>query len=56
MAGRSRMGDSSLYAVYDGHGGSKASQFCRDCLLPCVLSQDSFESNPRSALLSAFEK
>jgi hypothetical protein len=46
--------DSSLYAVFDGHGGDKAAQFCKENLLKYVKDDPSFADNPASALDRAF--
>jgi len=46
--------DSSLYGVYDGHGGFRAAQYCKDHLLNYVLKDPDFTSNPATALKNAF--
>lgn len=46
--------DSSLYGVYDGHGGFRAAQYCKDNLLNYVLKDPEFMTNPASALRNAF--
>lgn len=48
--------DSSLYGVYDGHGGTNASQYCKDHLINTILSDDMFESNPLEALKKSFHR
>ena len=48
--------DSSLYAVYDGHGGYKASQYCKEYLLKFVTSDPMFTRDPVVALTNAFFK
>ena len=49
-------GDSSLYGVYDGHGGYRAAQYCKDYLLKCIASDAEFDGNPAKALFRAFFK
>lgn len=56
LAGKSGTGDASLFAIYDGHGGSKAAQYCRDHLLNYVRELECFESNSYQALEFAFER
>ena len=46
--------DSSLYAVYDGHGGSRAAQFCKEKLLHYAISDPTFASQVSRALSEAF--
>ena len=46
--------DSSLYGVFDGHGGDKASQYCKDHLLQHILNEDAFPTNPAAALEKGF--
>ena len=46
--------DSSLYGVYDGHGGFRAAQYCKDNLLAYTLKDPEFLSSPASALRNAF--
>jgi hypothetical protein len=48
--------DSSLYGVFDGHGGAQASQYCKDHLLKTLLSDEMFESNPLEALKKSFHR
>lgn len=49
-------GDTSLFGVYDGHGGAKAAQFCRDNMLDYIASAEAFETDTHKALLQAFER
>lgn len=49
-------GDSSLYALFDGHGGAKASQYCKDNLLKYIQTDANFENNTVASLMSAFRK
>jgi protein phosphatase 1L len=46
--------DSSLYAVFDGHGGMKAAQFCKENLLRHVVNDSNFIGEPCKALERAF--
>jgi len=46
--------DSSLYAVFDGHGGSRAAQYCKDHLLDYALNDPCFLDHPGVALRKAF--
>ena len=46
----------SLYGVFDGHGGSRAAQYCKECLLQHVVKDLSFKSDPKLALRNAFYK
>lgn len=48
--------DCSLYALYDGHGGARASQYCNDHLLKYVESDPNFENNIDAALTNAFRR
>lgn len=48
--------DSSLYGVFDGHGGYRAAQYCKEYLLKCIASDAEFEGNPAKALFRAFFK
>ena len=46
--------DSCLYGVFDGHGGYRASQFCKDFLLQYVLEDENFVQDPSLALKRSF--
>jgi len=46
----------SVYGVFDGHGGSRASQYCTEKLLQYVLNDDKILSDPKAALRNAFYK
>lgn len=48
--------DSSLYGVFDGHGGYRASQYCREYLLKCIINDTDFEELPAKALFRSFFK
>jgi hypothetical protein len=48
--------DSSLYGVYDGHGGAKAAQFCKEKLLKYVLEDENFHIDTTKALCHAFRR
>ena len=46
----------SLFAIYDGHGGSKCSDFLRDNLHNYIVKNEYFPNNPEEALKYAFNK
>mmetsp|Transcript_31076 Transcript_31076/g.54030 ORF Transcript_31076/g.54030 Transcript_31076/m.54030 type:complete len:422 (+) Transcript_31076:326-1591(+) len=46
----------SWFGLFDGHAGSQCADFLRDNLLHYVVNQDSFPSNPRSAILDGFRE
>ena len=46
--------DVSVYAVFDGHGGAGAAQFCKDTLVHNVVNAVGFPDAPRQALSNAF--
>eukprot|EP01036_Dinobryon_divergens_P022153 gene22153-30389_t len=48
--------DSSLYGVFDGHGGYKAAQYCKDFLLQCIVKDTEFAQNPANAVRRSFFK
>jgi protein phosphatase 1L len=48
--------DSSLYGVFDGHGGYRASHFCTEYLMKFVVEDTNFEQSPASALRRSFFK
>lgn len=48
--------DSSLYGVFDGHGGHRAAQHCKDNLLQCISADAEFGDNPAKALFRSFFK
>lgn len=48
--------DSSLYGVFDGHGGNRAAQYCKDYLLQCIIADSDFEKNPTKAIFRSFFK
>lgn len=48
--------DSSLYGVFDGHGGYRAAQFCKEYLLKYAVEDDEFIRNPSAALRRSFYK
>lgn len=48
--------DSSLYGVFDGHGGYKASQYCKDFLLQTIIRDADFPENITKALSRSFFK
>jgi protein phosphatase 1L len=48
--------DSSLYGVFDGHGGAKASQYCKDFLLQTIIKDPDFPTDINKALSRSFCK
>lgn len=46
----------SLYGVFDGHGGDKAAEFCKQHLLHTVSVDPSFEASTGKALTASFLK
>lgn len=48
--------DSSLYGVFDGHGGYKAAQYCKEVLLQSIIKDAEFEKNPAQAIFNSFYK
>ncbi len=48
--------DSSLYGVFDGHGGYKAAQYCKEYLLQSIIKDSEFEKNPAQAIFNSFYK
>ncbi len=48
--------DSSLYGVFDGHGGYKAAQYCKEVLLQTIIKDSEFETNPAQAIFNSFFK
>lgn len=48
--------DSSLYGVFDGHGGHQAAQYCKDYLLQCIASDPDWEQSPPKAITRSFIK
>lgn len=48
--------DCSLYGVFDGHGGYRAAQYCRDYMLRSIVSDNMFTSNPKEALTKSFHR
>ena len=48
--------DSSLYALFDGHGGAKASQYCKDHLLKYIQADVNFENNTVASIMNSFRK
>jgi serine/threonine protein phosphatase PrpC len=48
--------DSSLYAVFDGHGGFKAAQYCKNLMLKTIIQDDMFQSNPNEAMRKSFHR
>lgn len=48
--------DSSLYAVFDGHGGARAAQYCKDHLLKAIICDPHFSSDISIALDKSFHR
>lgn len=48
--------DTSLYGVFDGHGGYKAAQFCKEYLLQCIAADPELEASPSRAISKSFKK
>eukprot|EP01038_Epipyxis_sp_PR26KG_P008457 gene8457-11435_t len=48
--------DSSLYGVFDGHGGYKAAQYCKDFLLESIARDSEFDNSPAKAIVRSFFK
>lgn len=48
--------DSSLYGVFDGHGGYKAAQYCKEVLLQTIVKDAEFDKNPAQAIFNSFHK
>lgn len=46
--------DSSLYAVYDGHGGPRASDYCKEHMIKQILAHHSFTKDPAVAMKDTF--
>lgn len=45
---------SSLYGVFDGHGGSRASQYCKEFMLQYAVNDAQIKIDPKIALRNAF--
>eukprot|EP01031_Cornospumella_fuschlensis_P040911 gene40911-49901_t len=48
--------EASLYGVFDGHGGEKAAEYCRQHLLAAIAADGNWQSNPALAATRAFFK
>ena len=46
----------SFYAVFDGHGGDGAAQFCVERMCLNLTKEPDFQGNPKTALTRAFLK
>lgn len=46
----------SFFAVYDGHGGASCADFLRDNLHQFIVKQESFPSDPVSAIRDGFDE
>lgn len=45
-----------LFAVYDGHGGSECSNYCKNYLLKRIAMHSELPNDPKAALTDSFEK
>ena len=45
-----------MYAVFDGHGGSRAAEFCRQHMAANLLASSQYPNDPAGALTDAFEQ
>ena len=43
----------SIYAVFDGHGGSMASQYCKENVMARIMNQPLLDENPVKAMETA---
>ena len=48
--------DCSLYGVFDGHGGHRASQYCYENMLRSIVAHSMFVTNPTEALISTYHR
>lgn len=48
--------EASLYGVFDGHGGEKAAEYCRQHLLAAIAADTNWQTNPSLAATRAFFK
>jgi hypothetical protein len=46
----------SLYGVFDGHGGERAAQHCKEFLLQCISTDPEWEGNPTKSISRSFHK
>lgn len=46
--------NSSLYGVFDGHGGSHASQHCKEYMLQSIANDAEFDKDPTQSLVRNF--
>lgn len=53
---KSQTHESSLYGVFDGHGGFRAAQHCKDNLLFAISTDAEWESDPQQAIIRSFVK
>jgi hypothetical protein len=52
----SRSGGGSLYGVFDGHGGHRAAEYCRNFLLHNVANDERFSEDAHGSLFRGFLK
>lgn len=48
--------DSSLYGIFDGHGGMHASQFCKENMIKYIIEQTDLHTNTQHAIAKAFKR
>jgi hypothetical protein len=46
----------SLYGVFDGHGGHRAAQHCKDYLLQCIATDPHWDSTPAQSITKSFHR
>jgi hypothetical protein len=46
----------SLYGVFDGHGGSRASEHCRNNLLNSLADDDNWKHDPCQSIINTFRR
>ncbi len=46
----------SLYGVFDGHGGHRAAEHCKDYLLQCIATDPDWDGNPAQSITKSFHK
>jgi hypothetical protein len=56
MKGGPEVGNTSLYGVFDGHGGYRAAQFCKEFLLQTIGTDPDLNTSPPLAIHRSFLK
>lgn len=46
----------SLYGVFDGHGGHRAAQHCKDYLLQCIATDPDWDNTPAQSITNSFHR